>query len=82
VAGWPAGYLLAIGLTVVQLLHFAMRDRSATSFRAQVRLAYLVLLLVALPEKLRRTFLSPPVRGSILQARGAASAIAGGMPKA
>lgn len=123
VSGWPAGFLLAIGLTVLQAIHFAIRERSITAFPVQVRVAYLVLLLIALPEKLqwiywlpmlgtwaqvlfgyctmartvsllpwnrsepfslgllRRTFLSPPVRGSILKARGAGS-IAAGMPKA
>ena len=111
VSGWSAGFLLAIGLTVVQAIHFAIRERSMTAFPVQVRLAYLLLLLVALPERLqliywlpmigtwvqvlfgyctmartvsllpwnrdepfslgllRRTFLSAPVRGSILKAR-------------
>jgi hypothetical protein len=111
VAGWSTGFLLAIGLTVLQAIHFAIRERSMTAFPVQVRLAYLLLLLVALPEELqliywlpligtwvqvlfgyctmartvsllpwnrneafslgllKRTFVSPPVRGSILQAR-------------
>jgi len=111
VSGWSTGFLLAIGLTVVQAIHFAIRERSMTAFPVQVRLAYLLLLLVALPERLqliywlpmigtwvqvlfgyctmartvsllpwnrneafslgllKRTFLSAPVRGSILQAR-------------
>lgn len=114
VSGWPTGFLLAIGLTVLQAVHFAIRERSMTAFPVQVRLAYLLLLLIALPERLqliywlpmigtwvqvlfgyctmartvsllpwnrneafsrgllRRTFLSPPVRGSILQARASA----------
>lgn len=111
VSGWSRGFLLAIGLTVLQAIHFAIRERSMSAFPVQVRVAYLLLLLVALPERLqliywlpligtwvqvvfgyctmartvsllpwnrseafslgllRRTFLSPPVRGSILQAR-------------
>ena len=109
VSGWPMGFLLAIGLTVFQLIHFTVRERSFTSFPIQVRLGYLLLLLIALPENLqliywipmigtwaqvlfgyctmartvsclpwnrkeafsfallKRTFLSAPVRGNILQ---------------
>ena len=109
VAGNPIGFFLAIGLTVIQLIHFTIRERSFTAFPIQVRFWYLILLLVALPEPLRiiywvptvgtwaqvifgycamarcvsllpwnrearfsgvllkRTFLSPPVRGNILQ---------------
>ena len=111
VSGWSTGFQLAIGLTVVQAIHFAIRERSMTAFPVQVRVAYLLLLLVALPERLqliywlpmigtwvqvlfgyctmartvsllpwnrneafslgllKRTFLSAPVRGSILKAR-------------
>lgn len=110
VSGWAAGFLLAIGLTVVQLLHFGVRERSFAAFPVQVRAAYLLLLLIALPEPLqliywiptigtwalvlfgyctmarmvsllpwnrrekfsldllKRTFLSAPVRGNVLQA--------------
>jgi hypothetical protein len=109
VSGWPTGFQLAIGLTVFQLFHFTIRERRMTAFTVQVRFAYLLLLLIALPEPLqwiywiptigtwvrvlcgyctmartvsllpwnskeafsvsllRRTFLSAPVRGSILQ---------------
>ncbi len=109
VSGWPTSFPLAIGLTVFQLIHFTIRERSFTSFPIQVRLGYLLLLLVALPKNLqliywipmigtwaqvlfgyctmartvsllpwnrkeafsfdllKRTFLSAPVRGNILQ---------------
>lgn len=109
VSGWPTGFLLAIGFTVFQLIHFSIREGSFTAFPIQVRLGYLLLLLIALPENLqliywiptigtwaqilfgyctmarmvsllpwnrkeafsfallRRTFLSAPVRGNILQ---------------
>ncbi len=108
-AGWPAGFQLAIALTLFQIAHFAVRERSLAAFPLQVRVAYLLLLLIALPENhqalywlptigtwarvlfgyctmarmvsllpwnrqeglslslLKRTFLSRPVRGSILQ---------------
>jgi hypothetical protein len=49
-AGWGDGYVLAINLTCVQLIHFAVRTRSLTSFPCQVRVAYLELLLLGLWE--------------------------------
>ncbi len=109
VSGWTTGFLFAIGLTVFQLIHFTIRERSVTAFPIQVRLGYFLLLLIALPENLqliywvpmigtwaqvlfgyctmarmvsllpwnrkdgfslallKRTFLSAPVRGNILQ---------------
>ncbi|MGD2119723.1 MAG: hypothetical protein PVG66_15300 [Chromatiales bacterium] len=109
IAGYQEGFLLAIGFTVFQLIHFVIRERSIKSFPVQVRFWYLMLLLVALPKPLQiifwiptigtwaqlifgyctmarcvsllpwnrnqpfsldlllRTFLSPPVRGNIMQ---------------
>ena len=49
VSGWPTGFLLAIGLTVFQLIHFAIRERSIAAFPIQVRFGFLLLLLIALP---------------------------------
>lgn len=108
-AGWPEAFVWAIGLTMLQLLHFGTQEGSPAAFPVQVRIGYLLLLLVAFPEPLhvvywlpmigtwaqvlfgyclmarmvsllpwnrgeplsgallRRTFLSPPVRGNILQ---------------
>jgi len=48
VSGQPAGIHAAMALTVVQLAHFAVRDRSLTSFPVQVRAAYLGLLAMGL----------------------------------
>jgi hypothetical protein len=107
VSGWAAGFLLAIGLTAFQLIHFALRERSVAAFPVQVRRisaaacciapatpsdllasndghmgAGLVRLLhdgqdgLLLPWNrqqaltlglVRRTFLSAPFRGNILQ---------------
>ena len=111
VLGNPVGFQIAIGITVVQLLHFSIRTQSITAFAVQVRFAYLCLLVVAFAEPLRllywiptigtwalllfgyctmarvvsllpwnrtedfslallkTTFLSPPVRGSLMQNR-------------
>lgn len=107
--GWSAGFHLAIALTLLQLVHFTLREGSLTAFPVQVRIAYLLLLLLALPENhqalywlptlgtwarvifgyctlartvsllpwnrrealslalLKRTYISAPVRGSIMQ---------------
>jgi hypothetical protein len=109
VFGYAQGFLLAIALTLIQLIHFYLREGSATAFPVQVRLGYLLLLLIALPAPLqwiywiptigtwaqilfgyctmarmvsllpwnreeafslalvKRTLLSPPVRGNVLQ---------------
>lgn len=61
VAGWPAGFHLAIGLTAVQVLHFAIRERRLTAFTVQVRFAYLLLLLIALPAPLQWLYWVPLV---------------------
>ena len=61
VAGYPAGFLLAIALTGVQLVHFTMREGSVAAFPVQVRFCYLMLLLVALPEPLRLIYWVPTV---------------------
>ena len=50
VAGYPTGFLWAIGLSVLQLAHFAMRERRLTALPVQVRSGDLMFLLVALPE--------------------------------
>jgi len=49
----PAGLLLAIGLNVVQLLHFILREHRLSAFRVQVRYWYLALITVLFSEPLR-----------------------------
>lgn len=46
--GWESGLGLAIAVTALQALHFALKRRSATVLVVQVRAAYLVLLLAGL----------------------------------
>jgi hypothetical protein len=60
VAGFPTGFLLAIGLTVIQLVHFAIREGSMTAFPV-VRFWYLMLLLVALPGPMQVLYWIPTV---------------------
>jgi len=61
VLGWPTGFHIAIGITLFQLIHFTIRERSITSFPIQVRLGYLLLLLVALLEQLQLIYWIPMV---------------------
>ena len=61
VTGYTFAFLLAIGLTVFQLIHFAIRERSVTAFPVQVRFWYLMLLLVALPEPMHLIYWIPTV---------------------
>lgn len=61
VAGYPIGFLLAIGLTVFQLAHFTLRERGMTAFPVQVRFWYFMLLLAALPEPMQILYWVPVV---------------------
>ncbi len=61
VAGYPAAFTLAIGLTVIQLIHFALREGSLSAFPVQVRFWYLVLLLVAFPAPMRWLYWVPTI---------------------
>lgn len=61
VSGLSVGFQLAIGLTVIQLIHFSMRERSLVAFPIQVRLGYLLLLLIALPENLQWLYWIPTI---------------------
>src|SRR5210317_664450 len=61
VYGEPVGFVLAIGVTVFQLIHFVFRERSIKSFPVQVRFWYLILLIIALPESLRLIYWVPTI---------------------
>jgi len=61
VAGHGGAFLLAIALTVFQLIHFTIRARSITAFPVQVRFWYLILLLVALPGPLQMIYWVPTI---------------------
>ena len=61
VSGIENGLIGAIGLTVFQLIHFAIREHSVTAFPVQVRFWYLLLLLIAFPEPQRLIFWIPLV---------------------
>jgi len=57
----PLALPAAIGLTVVQLAHFAILSRGLLTFQLQVRIAYLALLLVAAWPPLRFVLWAPVV---------------------
>lgn len=61
VLGRPQAFLWAIGLTLIQLAHFTLRERSVRAFPVQVRLGYLLLLLVALPAPLQWIYWIPTI---------------------
>jgi len=60
-AGYAHAYLLAIGLTVLQLLYYLKRDRRLGAFPVQVRLGYLLILLIALPGPMQLLYWLPAV---------------------
>lgn len=60
-AGHSIGFSLAIGLTVFQLFHFVIRERSITAFPVQVRFWYLMLLLIAFPKPMQIVYWIPAV---------------------
>jgi hypothetical protein len=45
-AGWPAGFMPVIILCSIQVLHFLWREGGVSAFPVQVRIAYLLLILV------------------------------------
>lgn len=61
IAGYQAGFLLAIGVTIFQLIHFIIREHGIRAFPVQVRFWYLVLLVVALPQPLQIIYWIPTV---------------------
>ncbi|MDH5611212.1 MAG: hypothetical protein OEY66_01990 [Gammaproteobacteria bacterium] len=61
VSGNPLGFMLAIGLTIFQLIHFVIKEKSVSAFPVQVRFCYLMLLLVALPEPLQLIYWIPTI---------------------
>lgn len=59
--GNQIGFLFAISLTAIQLIHFVIRERSITAFPIQVRFWYLMLLLVAWLEPLQWIYWIPAI---------------------
>lgn len=61
IMGHPDGFLLAMGLTVFQLGHFYIREKSVNAFSVQVRFWYLMLLIVSWYEPFQLLYWIPTV---------------------
>lgn len=61
IAGNELGFILAIGLTIFQLIHFIIREASITNFPVQVRFWYLILLLVSWFDPLQWLYWVPTI---------------------
>ena len=59
--GWKLGFLIAIAMASIQLIHTLMTHRRITSFPVQVRIAYTLLLLAALPESMNWLYWLPAI---------------------
>jgi hypothetical protein len=55
-AGYKIGFDLAIGLTLIHLLDYILRERSLTAFTVQVRLVVLIYLLLSYSEPMQFLF--------------------------
>lgn len=61
VSGYETGFVLAIGVSVVNLLHSVISERSMTAFPVQVRFWFLIYVVVALPESMQILYWLPAV---------------------
>jgi hypothetical protein len=59
VAGYATGFVLVIGLSGIQLIHFTMREHSLSAFTVQVRFWFLILVLSAWPEPMQIVYWLP-----------------------
>lgn len=64
--GHAEAFELAIALSVVQIIHFRLREGTFTAFPVQVRLAYTAILLLALWPPMNWLFWIPAV-GTLAQ---------------
>lgn len=61
VLGYEPGFIIAIGLTVIQLIHYVIRSKGITAFPVQVRFWYLLLLIVSYPAMMQWLYWLPCV---------------------
>ena len=61
VMGNIEGFQYAIVLTIFQLIHYLLRERSVKAFPVQVRFWYLSLLIVSLPNSMQWLFWMPTI---------------------
>lgn len=58
-AGWEPGFWILIGLQAVQVIDFAFREKSLTSFSVQVRIGFFLFVLIAYWPPLRFLYFIP-----------------------
>lgn len=61
VSGYEAGFILAIGVAILQLIHVVISEHSTTTFPVQVRFWFLIYVLVAFPEPMQIIYWLPVV---------------------
>ena len=61
VAGYKIGFDLVIGLTLIQLVHFTISEKSISAFTVQVRFVYLLLMIAFYPEPIQFMYWLPLV---------------------
>jgi len=60
-SGKTAAFQGLIAFSAIQVLHYALREKSFTAFPVQVRLAFLIYVLMAYPEPMRFLYWIPMV---------------------
>jgi hypothetical protein len=60
-SGYPWAFVAAMAITAGQGLILLVRDRSAAAFSVQLRVAYLILLLISYPQSMRWLYWLPAV---------------------
>lgn len=61
VSGYEVGFILAIGVAILQLMHVVISELSITAFPVQVRFWFLIYVLVAFPEPMQIIYWLPVV---------------------
>lgn len=61
VSGYEMGFILAISLTMIQLVHYVLKEKSVKAFPVQVRFWYLILLLVSWVEFMQWLYWVPTI---------------------
>ncbi len=61
VMGYSQGFIIAIGITLVQLVHYLILERRFSAFPVQVRTGYLLLLLVSWIDPLQWLYWVPTI---------------------
>ncbi|MGA7950746.1 MAG: hypothetical protein WCA45_11405 [Thiobacillaceae bacterium] len=61
VSGHETGFILAVGVSVLQLMHSVISEHSVTAFPVQVRFWFLMYVLMALPEPMQVIYWLPAI---------------------